>query len=82
MTTMTATEASRNFKDVLDRVEHGETIVVTRGGRRIAMLGPIPRYSGRSLKDLLAAHSPDPDWAAEHEELRDLAVLNDSEWDA
>lgn len=34
---MTASEVSRSFASVLDQVERGATIVVTRGGKRLAM---------------------------------------------
>lgn len=54
MKVMTATEASRNFAAVLDAAEHGETTVVTRGGRRIAMIGPAPAAPGRVVKEFLA----------------------------
>jgi prevent-host-death family protein len=54
MKVMTATEASRSFATVLDAAERGETIVVTRGGRRIAMIGPAPTAPGRMIKDFLA----------------------------
>ncbi|MBD3141373.1 type II toxin-antitoxin system Phd/YefM family antitoxin [Microbispora bryophytorum] len=54
MKVMTATEASRNFAAVLDEAEHGETIVVTRGGRRIAVIGPAPVAPGRMVKAFLA----------------------------
>ncbi|MBV9721106.1 MAG: type II toxin-antitoxin system prevent-host-death family antitoxin, partial [Mycobacterium sp.] len=36
MREVTASEASRNFSAVLDSVERGEIIVVTRAGRRVA----------------------------------------------
>lgn len=51
MKTMTATEASRDFASVLDRAEHGETIAITRGGRRLAILSPAPVGNGASLKE-------------------------------
>ena len=35
MRTMSATEASRNFSDLLDAVERGETVTVTRGNRPV-----------------------------------------------
>ncbi|GGQ23798.1 type II toxin-antitoxin system Phd/YefM family antitoxin [Streptosporangium pseudovulgare] len=54
MKVMTATEASRSFAAVLDEVERGETIVVTRGGRRIAVIGPAPVAPGRMVKAFLA----------------------------
>ena len=49
---MTASEASRNFSTVLDRAERGETIVVTRAGRRVALIVPAPRANGRALLDV------------------------------
>lgn len=53
MREMTASEASRNFKRVLDEAEHGETIVVTRGGRRVATIAPTPRGNGGALRAVL-----------------------------
>ena len=38
---LTSTEASRNFSDVLARVQHrGESFLLTRHGRVVAQLGP------------------------------------------
>ncbi|GII77565.1 hypothetical protein Sru01_25470 [Sphaerisporangium rufum] len=54
MKVMTATEASRSFAAVLDDAEHGETIVVTRGGKQIAVIGPAPTAPGRMVKAFLA----------------------------
>ncbi|HEY4020807.1 MAG TPA: type II toxin-antitoxin system prevent-host-death family antitoxin [Pseudonocardiaceae bacterium] len=54
MRELTASEASRNFSSVLDAAEHGETIVVTRGGHRVAMIAPAPRGNGRALLELAA----------------------------
>lgn len=50
---MTASEASRNFSAVLDSVEHGETIVVTRAGRRIASIAPAAAATGAALNAVL-----------------------------
>ncbi|MFD2348209.1 type II toxin-antitoxin system Phd/YefM family antitoxin [Nonomuraea ferruginea] len=50
MKVMTATEASRSFASVLDEAERGETIVVTRGGKQIAVIGPAPTAPGRMVK--------------------------------
>ncbi|MFF2374315.1 type II toxin-antitoxin system Phd/YefM family antitoxin [Streptomyces xiamenensis] len=58
---MTATDVARNFASVLDRAEHGETIVITRGGRRVATL--TPAGNGAAIKEFLAAQSPDEDFA-------------------
>jgi prevent-host-death family protein len=53
MREMTASEASRNFSAVLDQAEHGETIVVTRNGQRVAMIIPAPRASSRALREIV-----------------------------
>ncbi|MDQ0810982.1 antitoxin (DNA-binding transcriptional repressor) of toxin-antitoxin stability system [Streptomyces sp. B3I7] len=47
---MTATEVSRNSASVLDRAEHGETVVLTRGGRRPATLAPALRRDDRAVE--------------------------------
>ncbi|NUT97675.1 MAG: type II toxin-antitoxin system Phd/YefM family antitoxin [Saccharothrix sp.] len=54
MKEMPASEASRNFSAVLDQAEHGETIVVTRKGRRVAMIVPAPRANGKALRELFS----------------------------
>jgi prevent-host-death family protein len=59
MRTMTATEASRAFASLLDDAERGETIVVTRGGRRIAIIGPTEPSNGAEVVALLEAGVPD-----------------------
>jgi antitoxin (DNA-binding transcriptional repressor) of toxin-antitoxin stability system len=50
---MTASEAARNFSAVLDAIENGETIVVTRAGRRIAAMAPAPTETGAALNEVL-----------------------------
>lgn len=37
---------------MLNSVEHGETIVVTRAGRRIAAITPAPRANGAALREV------------------------------
>ena len=53
MKTMTATEASRNFSDLLDLVERGETVRITRGNDLIAEVGPARRRTGPDLEAAL-----------------------------
>ena len=67
MKVMTATEASRSFAVVLDEAERGETIVVTRGGKRIAVIGPAPTAPGRMVKAFLtrSAGTLDADFEAD-----------------
>lgn len=55
---MTATEASRAFSDLLDAVEQGETVSITRGRRAIAVIGPAPARTGRDLRAALAGLPP------------------------
>lgn len=52
---MTATEASRNFSGLLDLVESGETVRVTRGNELIAEIVPARRRTGADLEATLRA---------------------------
>jgi prevent-host-death family protein len=58
---MSASEASRRFSAVLDEAERGETIVVTRGGCRVALIVPAPRANGAAVAEVLAR------WGGRHE---------------
>lgn len=58
MRVMTATEASRGFSAMLDAVERGESVVITRGDRRVAELRPAPGHTIRELKDAWAKLPP------------------------
>lgn len=60
MREMTASEASRNFSAVLDAADRGETIVVTRAGRRVATIGPAARANGAALRQVFERwrHNP------------------------
>lgn len=51
---MAASEASRNFSAVLDAAEHGETILITRSGKRVALIVPAPRANAAVLRDVVA----------------------------
>lgn len=50
MESVTVRDLRNKGGDVLDRVQRGETVVVTRDGRAIAELRPLPRPSVRSAK--------------------------------
>nr|MDT0657921.1 type II toxin-antitoxin system prevent-host-death family antitoxin [Micromonospora sp. DSM 115978] len=60
MRTISATEASRRFSDLLDAIERGESVTVTRGNRPIAEIRPAHRRTGRDLAAALA-EVPAPD---------------------
>jgi prevent-host-death family protein len=79
MVLMTASEVSRNFASVLDRAAHGETIVVTRGGKRLATIAPAPAANGAALADFLAEHQGtlDDSFAEDVLGARDLLTQGD-----
>lgn len=60
MRELTASEASRNFSAVLDSAEHGETILITRAGRRVATIAPAPRANGGALRAVFERWHADP----------------------
>lgn len=68
---MTATEASRGFSDLLDAVERGETIKITRGGETVAEIRRARHCTGRDLDAALGPSRLDEDFAREIRELRD-----------
>ena len=73
--TMTATEASRHFSDLLDAVERGETITIVRGGHPVAEIGPPHRRTGADLRGALADVSP-PDDAFSRDIAAAIALLD------
>jgi prevent-host-death family protein len=61
MRTITATEASRHFSDLLDAVERGETVTIMRGSHPVAEIGPARRRTGADLRAALAGTAPPDD---------------------
>lgn len=53
MKELSASEAARNFSAVLDAAEKGQSVVVTRSGRRVALITPAPRANGAALRGVL-----------------------------
>lgn len=82
MRMMTATEASRSFAALLDEAERGETIVLTRGGRRVAVIGPASASNGAQVIALLSAGPPDEDFAADVLVAREDVSLDGPQWPA
>lgn len=62
MRRVTATEAARNFSDVLDRVAVGEEIEVTRDGAAVAIIRPAEAQviTAERFRSLVAS-APRPD---------------------
>lgn len=78
MPDVTATDAARNFADLLDAVEHrGEEFTIVRRGRAIAHLEPVKRGQGADVKALLRRHRPDPTWASDLADIRELLEIED-----
>lgn len=61
MRTVTATEASRHFSELLDAVERGETVTIMRGNHPVAEIGPARRRTGADLRAALADTTPPDD---------------------
>jgi antitoxin (DNA-binding transcriptional repressor) of toxin-antitoxin stability system len=52
--TVTATEAARNFSDLLNRVRYGgETFVILRGGEAVGQLAPVETNQAPTFRELL-----------------------------
>jgi prevent-host-death family protein len=71
---MTATEVSRSFSDVLNRVNAGEEIEVTRNGATIAVISP-PRplrlLPPERIREIFASLPPsDDEFLNDLEEIR------------
>jgi prevent-host-death family protein len=81
MKTVNATEVARNFSEVLDGVEHRhQTYIVTRGGRPIARITPVPSANGLDVKRLLRDHAADPSWPDELAALRGGLTVEERDW--
>ncbi len=81
MKELSATEAARNFSEVLDAVEHDqEEFVVLRNGKAVARLSPATRSNGGAVKSFLKSHSPDPDWTNDLRELRAGLQIEERPW--
>ncbi len=84
MRSMTATEASRNFAALLDAVEAGETIVVTRDGMPVARLEPERANAATRIAEAMAAHPLPPEAVDDLEraiaDLRDWQDDRERQW--
>ncbi|KGM12103.1 type II toxin-antitoxin system Phd/YefM family antitoxin [Cellulomonas bogoriensis] len=80
MRTLTATHASRGFSDLLDAVENGETVRISRAGHVVAELRPVTPTTGRALREALA-RTPGMDDAFEDDITAATALLTTDEGD-
>ena len=81
MKRVNATEVARNFSEVLDGVEHRhQTYLVTRAGRPVARITPVPSANGLEVKRLLRDHGGDPSWPEELAALRAGLTIEERGW--
>jgi antitoxin (DNA-binding transcriptional repressor) of toxin-antitoxin stability system len=75
---ITATDAARNFADLLDAIEHrGEHFTIVRRGRAIAQLDPMKAGRGADVKQALRGSRRDRAWAKDLDDLRGVVELDD-----
>jgi len=75
---VSATEAARNFADLLNAVEHrGERFTVVRRGKAIATLEPAKPVLGAEAKAVLLRHDPDPSWSKDLSAIRRLVEIEE-----
>jgi len=81
---MTATEVSRNFSDVLNRVAAGEEIEIVRNGATVAKLGAPPGarlLSAERFRQLMASlPALDEDFARDVMDARRSVGPPESRW--
>ncbi len=75
-----ATEASRSFSALLDDVERGETVAITREGRRVAVIEPINAVNAAEVIALLVGSRCDDGFAADASLSRDAMTLETPRW--
>lgn len=80
MRTITATEASRKFSELLDAIERGETVTITRGAHPVAEIRPARARTGADLRAALADIAPpDAAFAADIGETVALLTVEESD---
>jgi prevent-host-death family protein len=70
MKTVTATQAARNFAGLLNAVEHGEVVVITRDGVPVGRFIPERQTTADRLTAALRDDAADPDFADDLEAVR------------
>ena len=76
MPEVSATEAARNFSDILDAVEHrGEHFTIVRRGKVVAQLDPVHSGRGDEVKALLLRRRRDRNFAKDIAAARELLEI-------
>lgn len=61
MRRINATEAARKFSELLDAIESGERVTITRGQAAVAEIGPVRQRTGADLNAALEGITPPDD---------------------
>jgi len=78
VTEISATDAARNFADLLDAVEHrGERITIVRRGKAVALLEAVLSGRGSDVKTMLRRHGVDTEWRADLTSVRELITVEE-----
>ena len=78
MSEISATDAARNFADLLNAIEHhGEHYTIVRRGKAVARLEPMSHGQGSDTKKLLRRHRPDSAWREDLNSVRALLEIED-----
>lgn len=78
MPEVTATEAARNFADLLDAIEYrGKRFTIVRRGRAVAHLEPVTSGRGSDVKAVLRRREGDSDWASDLAAIRQLVEIDE-----
>ncbi|MDR1294737.1 MAG: hypothetical protein LBK59_07245 [Bifidobacteriaceae bacterium] len=80
MTMITATKAARAFSEMLDAVERQESFTITRGGRAIAEVRPVHRYTLATVAQAFDPLPRDPAWADDVELARPPDLVWEDPW--
>jgi prevent-host-death family protein len=73
---VSATDAARNFSDILDAVEHrGEHFTIVRRGRVVAQLDPVSAGRGADVKAILRGRRGDRGFRRDIESVRQLLEI-------
>jgi prevent-host-death family protein len=76
MPEVSATDAARNFSDLLDAVEHrGEHFTIVRRGKVVAQLDPMQAGKGAEIKALLQRYRRDSAFPRDVTSARDLLEI-------
>ena len=82
---ISSTEAVRRFGDCLARIRYrGDSFVITRNDQPIAELGPAEgsrRATWAEIKQVLAEHPADPDFAKDLESVNESDQIPGNPWD-